>query len=378
MAECDIIIPVWNQLGYTRRCIGGIKKNTLYPYNLILIDNNSEPATTDYLDGLVGANDNITVIKNWKNLGFVKAVNKGLRFSGAPYVVLMNNDTYATKGWLSKMAATAESDPAIGMVNPRSESPGPLSLERYSEELAKNKGEYTETNQCMGFCMLIKREVIDKVGHLDEAYGMGGFDDTDFSKRADREGYKCVCAKDAYVHHDWHTSFKKAGNREEIVRTNENIFREKWGDYLRIGYPIVCKDRRALRSDINTSLGMAREWNWVHAWMSSGASLDRELLSLKVPEHQSLRLFRMSGVKALFYLEVLFRLTERRLKGKKSFDAVVVSDRSLFRFLKALNFLFLTPVHYIGESDSAPDDTETSWRRRAESIAELIRKGNNI
>lgn len=378
--KCDIIIPVWNQLQFTKRCIESIQKSTGYPYHLILIDNCSDIETRDYLKILAESNDNITLIKNEKNLGFIKAANQGLKVSNSSYVCLMNNDTIATDGWLSKMISIAEGYSNIGLINPKSESPRELSLDEYSKKLAQNKGQYMETNQCMGFCMLIKREVIQKIGYLDEAYGIGGFDDADFSKRTQLAGYKCVCAKDAYVYHDWHTSFKKAGNREELVKKNERLFFDKWGKYLRVGYPIAYNGKNEdFYIDINTSLGMAREWNWVHAWLNANKALKDQLDSLNLPEHQSLRIFRLSGIKFIFYLEVLFRLIERRLKRKKPFDVVMVSDKRMLKFLSRFKGLFLVPLFFIGRDEfQYGTNMEESWRMRARNIVEHIKKGRKL
>ena len=222
--------------------------------------------------------------------------------------------------------------------------------------------------------MLIKREVIDRIGYLDEIYGMGGFDDTDFSKRTDLAGYKCVCAKEAYVYHDWHTSFGKDENREKLVRKNEEIFVNKWGRYLRIGYPITYSTKEDFYIDINTSLGFAREWNWVHAWLNSASVLQRDLSSMGLPEHQSLRTFNMSGVKWVFFLEVLFKLIERDLKKKKHFDLVMVSDRNLYNALSLFKPLFKTPIVFIKREEIAADkEAEELWSKRAREIVGSIR-----
>jgi len=376
MSSCDIIIPVWNELQHTKRCIESIRKNTRYPYSLILIDNKSDSPTRDYLKGLAEDDSGISLIQNSENLGFIKAANQGLRLSSAPYLLLMNNDTVATDEWLTRMVFIAQSDPRIGLVNPKSESPGRASLENYSKRLSQNKGGYIETNQCMGFCMLIKKEVIDRIGYLDEIYGMGGFDDTDFSRRAHLKGFRCVCAKDAYVYHKWHTSFNKAGNRQELVRRNEKIFFDKWGRYLRVGYPIRYKAKDDFYRDINISLYMAREWNWVHAWLKKDKELKEALDSMNLPEHQSLRVFEMSANTAFFYLNVLFRLVERRLKKRKPFDAILVSDGRLLKFLSFFKVLFSAPLFYIEKEEiDIKDASEESYRRLAGAIAGSIKKG---
>ena len=100
--DCDIIIPVWNQLTFTKDCLDSIFKNTVgVDYRIIIIDNASDDKTRDYLNGLKEARPNgITLIRNEKNLGFIKAVNQVIAASNAHYICLLNNDTLVTKGWL--------------------------------------------------------------------------------------------------------------------------------------------------------------------------------------------------------------------------------------------------------------------------------------
>lgn len=366
--RCDIIIPVWNQRECTERCINSIRDNTKYPYRLILIDNGSDADAREYLATLAKEDRRVELIRNEENLGFIKATNQGLKLSNAPYSCLMNNDAEATVGWLTELISVAESDRAIGLVNPQSKRGN-----------SREKGaRYLETNQCMGYCMIIKREVLDKIGYLDEAFGVGGFDDTDFSRRADLAGYKCVCARNAYVYHEWHTSFNKAGNREALVRKNEAIYFEKWGKYLRIGYPISSHGDDEFYTDMNISLGLAKEWNWVHAWISSNAIFNKNRDFFRSVEHQSLRAFPMSGNRLVFYAEVIFKLVERRLKGRKLFDVVLVSDKKLFNVLTVFKRFFSFPVFYIEKSDLRHGKGSEAWRNKAKDIVGEVKRGSQI
>ena len=103
--KCDIIIPVWNQPEATRECIESIVRGTNYPYRLILVDNGSGPETRSYLEELrKRPAPEVKLIRNEENLGYIKAVNQGLKASDAPYVCLMNNDTIPGAGWLEGWA----------------------------------------------------------------------------------------------------------------------------------------------------------------------------------------------------------------------------------------------------------------------------------
>ena len=108
----SIVIPVFNQLKYTKLCLESIMQNTDYPYELIFIDNGSTDDTPEYLHKV----HNARVIRNERNLGFPKAINQGIRESRGRYVVVLNNDTLVTPSWLSRMVRCAERDERIGIV----------------------------------------------------------------------------------------------------------------------------------------------------------------------------------------------------------------------------------------------------------------------
>ena len=148
--DCDIIIPVWNQLALTRDCIESVRKNTGGGYAIIVIDNASGEETAQYLDNVRSeGSPRVSIIRNKKNLGFIKAANQGIAASSAPYVCLLNNDTLVTKGWLKEMVAISESADDIGIVNPSSNNLGQKPaggepLELYAEKISKESGQSIE------------------------------------------------------------------------------------------------------------------------------------------------------------------------------------------------------------------------------------------
>ena len=87
--KCDIIIPVWNELESTKKCVEALKEHTRYPYRLIIVDNASDRPTREYLDGLREVFQDFLLIRNNTNLGFVKAVNQGMVSSDNSYMCLL-------------------------------------------------------------------------------------------------------------------------------------------------------------------------------------------------------------------------------------------------------------------------------------------------
>jgi len=240
---CDIIIPIWNQLSLTQRCLEAVRKKTRTPHRLILIDNGSEEGTRKYLEGLAESPSWTGVlVRNEKNRGYIQAVNQGLKISTAPYVCLLNNDIVVTAGWLERMIEFAGSHPEAGLVNPQQNhdpgKPMPDDLEGFAASQVDTRWGWMELDHCTGGCLLIKREVIEKIGFLDETYGQGYYEDNDYSRRAQRAGYRCLRLLDTFVWHDIEGSFKEDPDRGEKRRKNEALYQSRWGNPLRIIYPI--------------------------------------------------------------------------------------------------------------------------------------------
>lgn len=346
--KCDIIIPIWNQLEATRDCVDSIFRNTRHPYRLILVDNASDNETRLYLENVAADKKrDVKLIRNEKNLGFVKAVNQGLKVSYAPYVCVFNNDTITTPGWLEQMIDFAEANKEIGIVNPLCDGPHDIPIDEYASKVAKDKRKYIEMNQCFLFCALIKREVIDKIGYLDEAFGIGCFDDTDYSMRAGLAGYRCAYLQSAYVKHIHGISFKALGNREHIVKECERIFFKKWPRHLRVGITFHMSDDTGDAQIVNlikVSLFLAREWCRVNLWIFGNGDKNKERLGrlskkVRAPVHQNIKLNFLQNRCANF--QILTRLIERAFgtKRRKRYDFVLSDDKDMAKLLQKFYFL---------------------------------------
>lgn len=374
--KCDIIIPIWDQMRVTKDCIDSVVRNTKYPYRLILMDNASEEETRRYLESV---RDNkaldVTLIRNDKNLGFVKAVNQALKVSQSPYVCVFNNDTIATPGWLEEMVEFAESHKDVGIMNPLCAGPADIPRDEYAALVRKNnKGKYMEMNQCFLFCALIKREVIEKIGHLDEVFGVGCYDDTDYSMRAGLAGYRCVCIHSAYVYHIHGVSFKAFGNRARIVKQCEKEFFKKWPRHLRVGvvFSLLNKDEDAVVANmLNAILYMSRQWCWINLWVfgdkeSNKARIESVSKRIGMPLHQNIKFnFISDGYKNV---HILIRLLERSFgtKKRKKYDAILAGDSKLVSLLKVFHVLHSTDIKLVDFRNDLID--------RLEAIVDELRK----
>ena len=210
----SIIIPCWNQLDFTRQCVRALRQHTRPPWELIVVDNGSTDDTPAYLGGVQDASAvPVTIIRNTLNRGFPAAINQGLQAARGDYLVLLNNDVVVTDAWLEQMVALANAPSNIGLVGPMSNyatppqgvEDVPYSEMRDMHAFARrwrdeHRGQWFTVAKLSGFCLLVKRELYDKIGGLDERFGLGMFDDDDLAERARRLNSTAV-ARDLFGHH---------------------------------------------------------------------------------------------------------------------------------------------------------------------------------
>lgn len=240
--DVSIICLTYNQLKFTKEFIDSVQKHTSN-YELIAVDNNSTDGTKKYLIELAAKQDNVKIILNDENLGFPKSVNQALKVAKRKYVVLANNDIVVTKNWLNRLIDVAKTDDKIGIVGPISNSVSGLQIDKgakystmdemhiYAKQISeKNKNQISEFPRLAFLCTLIKKEVIEKIGGLDERFSPGNFEDDDFCLRSQLSGYKAVIAKDVFIHHYGSVSFKQNGQEEydKRIKINEQKFINKW------------------------------------------------------------------------------------------------------------------------------------------------------
>lgn len=255
---CDIIIPVYNRLQLTKDCLESILRNTDSPYSIILIDNGSDSDTRVYLDGFMASHDNLTMIRNGINLGWVKAVNQGIAISKSPYVCIMNNDTIVrTEGWLAKLEKILQDGPAIGMVSPLFDA----------KKRPAYREAFIETDYCRGHCFMIKREVMNKIGPLDEAFGLGYYDDVDYSFAAAKAGYHSVMASGIVVEHVRNSTFSSVMDGRKIAELQEKnraYLESKWGRRLRLVF--ITDGRIDLPKAAGLLFAVARRGHYIYIW----------------------------------------------------------------------------------------------------------------
>lgn len=235
----SIVLLSYNNLEYTKACIESIKAFTKKgTYEIIVVDNNSDSETVEWLK----LQDDLTCIFNNFNAGFPGGCNIGISKAKGDNILLLNNDTIVTNNWLENLLSALYSKESIGAVGAVTNSCSnfqtiPCKYSSIDEmfEFAKqhnisNSNLWEERDRLIGFCLLIKREVLNKVGLLDEQFFPGNFEDDDWCLRIRLADYKLLLCKDTFIHHFGSTSFSQEGaaKMKSLLETNAKKFMEKW------------------------------------------------------------------------------------------------------------------------------------------------------
>ncbi len=251
--QVSIIIPVFNKLELTHRCLKSIINNTAYPnYEVIFVDNGSTDDTRIYLQKIKVPN--VRAVFNEENLGYVGGCNSGAAVASGDYLLFLNNDTEVQRGWLTHLVKLAETHSDAGIVGAKLIYPDGKLQEAggiiFSDGNGWNYGRGQDPNDprfnfvrkvdyVSGAALLIKRSLWDRIGGFDERYAPAYYEDTDLCFSARREGYQVYYQPASVVIHyegqtagtDLNSGFKK------YQQINRQKFKEKWEKELQKQWP---------------------------------------------------------------------------------------------------------------------------------------------
>jgi GT2 family glycosyltransferase/glycosyltransferase involved in cell wall biosynthesis len=244
----DVVVPVYKGLDETRQCLTSVLASREKPLGAVIVvdDCSPEPELSAYLKKLAKSGA-ITLVRNKRNMGFVRSVNAGMAAAGNHDVVLLNSDTVVPAGWLRRLAAQAYVQPRIASVSPLSNNATicgypdnaghPLLWGATLQELdtvsrTVNAGRFVATPTTVGFCMYIRREALTEAGDFDaERFGLGYGEENDFCARASDRGWQHRIACDTFVYHKGSVSF---GDRAlALSKRAMELLLERYPNYSR-------------------------------------------------------------------------------------------------------------------------------------------------
>lgn len=239
MNNTSIIILTYNNLDYNIQCIESIRsyteKNT---YEIVVVDNGSSDGTREWLS----IQSDLKLVFPDENTGFPKGCNLGIQVAEKNNdILLLNNDIVVTPNWINNLRTCLYSDENIGAVGPitnyawnNQAIPVPYDfiqdMVSFAETINKSdSSKWEQKVKLIGFCILIKRKVLDTIGLLDERFSPGNYEDDDICMRIIEAGYKLFLCNDCFIHHYGNVTFKKEPEKfNNVLAVNSEKFREKW------------------------------------------------------------------------------------------------------------------------------------------------------
>ncbi len=212
-----ILILTFNGWDFTSQCIESIKAHTVVPYKILAIDNGSTDSTVQNLR----KDRSVFHIENTSNLGFASGFNVGLSQIDTPYFIICNSDVVVTPYWLKRMAQHLSEQANVMAIGPRSNFVSgpqiikdctyktPQELIAFADLFGKSNAEpATYYKRIVFFCTLFKKDVLTKVGFLDEIFARGNFEDDDYCMRIYKKGLQCAIDNTVFIHHHGSQTFK--------------------------------------------------------------------------------------------------------------------------------------------------------------------------
>jgi GT2 family glycosyltransferase len=206
-----IIILNYNRREYLKKCLDSVFRIAYPDFEVVLVDNNSNDGS---LEMARAGYSRSVFIKNEENLGFSAGNNVGIKYAlerMADWVLLLNNDTRVKSNFLSALVETAESDPEIGIASPLIFdghtgkvwfSGGKidwLRMKTVHQSEIKAEDNFA-TDFISGCAMMVKKDVFQKIGLLDEDFFLY-WEDADFSWRAKKAGFKTAVSASSWIDH---------------------------------------------------------------------------------------------------------------------------------------------------------------------------------
>ena len=262
----SIIIPVYNQLDFTLRCLKSIQDNpSTASTEIIVLDDASQDRTPKILPAIPG----IRYIRNYTNLGFLRSCNRAASESHGDYLVFLNNDTEVQKGWLDHMLAVFERFDRVGIVGAKLIYPNGRLQEaggfiwrdasgiNFGRDDDPRKPEYNyvrETDYCSAACIMIKAVLFKDLNGFDELFAPAYYEDTDLAFKVRQSRYKVLYQPASHVIHfeggTCGTDLKSGVKAYQQV--NAKKFAAKWAPILLEHYPsqtpdlVLARDRQVI------------------------------------------------------------------------------------------------------------------------------------
>lgn len=236
----SISILAHGKIDATKKCLESVFKHSTQPYELILTDNASYDGTAWLFEKVASTHDNVTIVRNRVNRGFVSPNNKALSISSGDYFITLNNDAEVPAKWLEKLEEPFRMFADAAISGP---SGGCCAWGRDSFKGKTGDLEYVE-----GACMCCKSSIVKQHGLFAPYIHFAYCEDADLSLRMRALGYSIHRCNFSIAHNRGTTSGGVPGIKR-IAERNAAELTRRWGHYLktrRLDSPILVRRKDAI------------------------------------------------------------------------------------------------------------------------------------
>ena len=247
--NCDkpgvsIVLQAHGAIENVSLCLDAILEHTDSLHELIIVHKTADATLRNYLKSIETGSRQVRLLGTSEKPKSHTAKNRAMALATQKYIALVDSDVVVTSCWLDNLIAAAEANPQAGLFAPVSNNimgMQKLTVVNYNENTlenlatfansldATNHGRVFETPCVSAFCLLIKRELVTRIGGLDNTFSSTKFASDDYCIRARVAGYKSLVVPNCFVHFSTNSKPEVAENEylDKIVEQWE-IFKTKW------------------------------------------------------------------------------------------------------------------------------------------------------
>ena len=227
----SVITLSWDNLDFTKAFVKSIRENTTLSYELIIVDNGSEPDTQKWVE----ENSDQSIIFQ-ENQGFSKGFNEGVKLAQGKYVMMANNDTEFPPDWDKKLVDIIEKNPGAGIVTPVYTSGRKSALRTEPGEKILKVFPFRKYPSAVAFLMR-RNDFISKFGGWSEKYEIASGEDADLCFKVWKAGYDILIDERVLIIHEGKvTSSSKLEDWQAHFKLNSRQFKKKWFYYYYFPY----------------------------------------------------------------------------------------------------------------------------------------------
>ncbi|MDH7480866.1 MAG: glycosyltransferase family 2 protein [Armatimonadota bacterium] len=274
--DLSVVIVNWNTCSYLRKCLASVELDRISAMEVIVVDNASVDGSQEMVEREF---PQVKLIKNTSNLGFSRAANIGIKASKGRYILLLNPDSEVQPGALSVLVKFADSNPRAGLFGPKilnadgslqssaRRFPTPLAAlfrntflgrlfpnNQYVKQYLMADWDHSsprEVDWLSGAALMLRREMLDEIGLLDERFFMY-CEDVDIAYRAKQKGWKAIYFPEAKIVHFLAKSSDQAPNKmiltfhQSMYAFYKKHYADRWSLPIRVIIPVGIFARAAL------------------------------------------------------------------------------------------------------------------------------------